>query len=142
VALTPGRLVEAGAVLVALDVSEEQAELAELEAEAKLARTTLERLESLRRYQATSQEEVDQARAQLDMAQARMARVRAVIAKKTIRAPFRARVGIADEVPLVGAVGRIDTWKGLGVLLDAARMAGFAAVMVSAATALRNLVLR
>jgi glycosyltransferase involved in cell wall biosynthesis len=32
---------------------------------------------------------------------------------------FRATVGIADEVPLVGAVGRVDTWKGFDVLLDA-----------------------
>jgi glycosyltransferase involved in cell wall biosynthesis len=32
---------------------------------------------------------------------------------------FRHRCGLADEVPLVGAVGRIDTWKGFEVLLDA-----------------------
>jgi glycosyltransferase involved in cell wall biosynthesis len=32
---------------------------------------------------------------------------------------FRAGVGIDDQAPLVGAVGRIDTWKGLDVLLDA-----------------------
>lgn len=32
---------------------------------------------------------------------------------------FRARLGIADDVALVGAAGRIDTWKGLEVLLDA-----------------------
>ena len=32
---------------------------------------------------------------------------------------FRVRVGVADEVPLIGSVGRIDTWKGLDVLLDA-----------------------
>jgi glycosyltransferase involved in cell wall biosynthesis len=32
---------------------------------------------------------------------------------------FRGRVGLPDDVPLVGAVGRIDTWKGVDVLLDA-----------------------
>jgi glycosyltransferase involved in cell wall biosynthesis len=32
---------------------------------------------------------------------------------------FRNRVGIPDDTPLVGAVGRIDTWKGFDVLLDA-----------------------
>jgi glycosyltransferase involved in cell wall biosynthesis len=32
---------------------------------------------------------------------------------------FRARVGIPDDAPLVGAVGRLDTWKGFDVLLDA-----------------------
>jgi glycosyltransferase involved in cell wall biosynthesis len=32
---------------------------------------------------------------------------------------FRARVDVPDDVPLVGAAGRIDTWKGFDVLLDA-----------------------
>jgi len=99
VSLTPGRIVEPGTVLVALDVSTETAELDAQEAEARLAETTLERLERLRQHQATSQEEVDQARARLDVARAQLARTRAIIAKKTIRAPFRARVGIADVHP-------------------------------------------
>jgi glycosyltransferase involved in cell wall biosynthesis len=32
---------------------------------------------------------------------------------------FRSRIGVPDEAVLVGAVGRVDTWKGLEVLLDA-----------------------
>jgi glycosyltransferase involved in cell wall biosynthesis len=32
---------------------------------------------------------------------------------------FRAKVGVPDDAPLVGAAGRIDTWKGFDVLLDA-----------------------
>jgi glycosyltransferase involved in cell wall biosynthesis len=32
---------------------------------------------------------------------------------------FRARVGITDDVPLIGSAGRVDTWKGLDLLLDA-----------------------
>jgi glycosyltransferase involved in cell wall biosynthesis len=32
---------------------------------------------------------------------------------------FRGAVGVPDDAPLVGAAGRIDTWKGLDVLLDA-----------------------
>jgi len=36
---------------------------------------------------------------------------------------FRSGVGIADDVPLVGAAGRIDSWKGLDVLLDAFELA-------------------
>jgi glycosyltransferase involved in cell wall biosynthesis len=32
---------------------------------------------------------------------------------------FRARVGLDDEVRLVGAAGRLDTWKGFDVMLDA-----------------------
>ena len=36
---------------------------------------------------------------------------------------FRNRAGIPDAVPLVGAAGRLDTWKGLDVLLDAFQLA-------------------
>jgi glycosyltransferase involved in cell wall biosynthesis len=32
---------------------------------------------------------------------------------------FRAGAGISDQAPLIGAVGRLDTWKGFDVLLDA-----------------------
>jgi glycosyltransferase involved in cell wall biosynthesis len=32
---------------------------------------------------------------------------------------FRATVGVPDDAPLCGFAGRIDTWKGLDVLLDA-----------------------
>jgi glycosyltransferase involved in cell wall biosynthesis len=32
---------------------------------------------------------------------------------------FRSATGIPDDAPLVGAVGRFDTWKGFDVLLDA-----------------------
>jgi glycosyltransferase involved in cell wall biosynthesis len=31
---------------------------------------------------------------------------------------FRGRVGLSDEARLIGAAGRIDTWKGFGVVLD------------------------
>src|SRR5436853_6824972 len=99
VALEPGQVVETGAVLVALDVSVEQAELDAETAQADLAATTLARLERLLQAQAVSQEEVDQARAARDVALAQIERTRAVIAKKTIRAPFRARVGLADVHP-------------------------------------------
>jgi membrane fusion protein (multidrug efflux system) len=94
--LTPGQIVETGTVLVALDVSVEEAELEALEAQADLAKTTLERLERLQLARATSQEEVDQARAARNVALAQTARTRAIIARKTVRAPFRARVGLAD----------------------------------------------
>jgi len=37
----------------------------------------------------------------------------------TAAGEFRAAMGIADDVPLVGSVARIDTWKGFDTLLDA-----------------------
>ncbi|MEQ9569608.1 MAG: efflux RND transporter periplasmic adaptor subunit [Longimicrobiales bacterium] len=96
VGLIPGRVVEQGEVLVALDVSVEEAELDALLARAALAETTLARYERMAGRQAVSAIELDNARAERDIAQADIARVRALIARKTIRAPFRARVGLAD----------------------------------------------
>ena len=43
--------------------------------------------------------ELDNARAQRDVAEAEVARTKAIIERKTIRAPFRARVGITDVHP-------------------------------------------
>ncbi len=48
---------------------------------------------------AASEMEVDRARAERDVALAQIARTKAIIARKTIRAPFRARVGLADVHP-------------------------------------------
>ena len=99
VALTPGQIVPAGTVLVALDVSVEQAELNAQAARASLAETQLARAERVMQERATTQASVDRARAEREVALADMARTRAIIARKTIRAPFRARVGISDVHP-------------------------------------------
>ena len=96
VELTPGRVVETGTVLVALDVSVEQAELKALEAQAALARTVLQRLLRMSERDAASATEVDRAVAERDVALAQIARIKAVMDRKTIRAPFRARVGMSD----------------------------------------------
>jgi membrane fusion protein (multidrug efflux system) len=96
VSLTPGQIVDTGMVLVALDVSVEEAELKAQVAQAALARTVLDRRKNLSHDRATTQEEVDRARADLDIALAQIARTKAIIARKTIQAPFHARVGMAD----------------------------------------------
>src|SRR4051794_22772593 len=98
-ALTPGQVVEPGAVLVALDVSVEDAELKAQEAQLALAEALLTRARRASATQSVPEEEVDRARAQRDVALAQIARSKAVIARKTIRAPFRARVGISDVHP-------------------------------------------
>jgi membrane fusion protein, multidrug efflux system len=97
VALTPGQVVEAGTVLVALDVSVEEAELKAQQAHADQAGRTLARAE--RASRTVTDEEIEKARAERDIALAQMARTRAVIARKTIRAPFRGRIGISDIHP-------------------------------------------
>lgn len=99
VALQPGRIVEPGEVLVALDVSVEEADLRALDAQAKLAETQYERIQRMNRQRAASDMEVDTARAERDVALAQIERVKAVIDRKTIRAPFRARIGISDVHP-------------------------------------------
>jgi membrane fusion protein (multidrug efflux system) len=99
VALTPGQIVEEGTLLVALDVSVEEAELKAQEAETALAETLLKRMQNLLETRAVPEHDVDRARAERDVALAQIARMKAVIARKTIRAPFRARVGIADVHP-------------------------------------------
>jgi membrane fusion protein, multidrug efflux system len=99
VTLVPGQIVEEGTVLVGLDVSVELADLEALEAQAALAQTQFARVTQLSQQRAVSTEEVDSARATRDVAVAQIARIKAVIERKTIRAPFRARVGISDVHP-------------------------------------------
>lgn len=97
--LVPGQIVDAGTVLVALDVSVEEAELKALEAQAKLTEAQFARMQRMVQQRAASEMEVDSALAERDVALAQIARTRAVIERKTIRAPFRARIGISDVHP-------------------------------------------
>lgn len=94
--LEPGSIVEQGTLLVALDVAVEQAELAAQEAQAKLAETLLGRVQRALDNKGASEIDVDRAKAERDVAQANVARTRAVIERKTIHAPFRARIGMSD----------------------------------------------
>jgi membrane fusion protein (multidrug efflux system) len=96
VALQTGQVVEAGAVLVELDVAVEQAELSALEAEARLAASMLQRMEQASQAQGASAADVDRARATHDMAVANVARTAALIERKRVRAPFKAQVGMVD----------------------------------------------
>ncbi|MCW1885738.1 efflux RND transporter periplasmic adaptor subunit [Luteolibacter flavescens] len=99
VELTPGKVIDAGTELVALDVSVEEAELKAQQAQAALAEATLRRVESLVSSSATSKKDLDQAKAEHDVALAQMERTKAMIARKIIRAPFRARIGLSDVHP-------------------------------------------
>lgn len=94
--LTPGQIVDAGTVLVALDVSVEEAELKAQQAQVVLTETTARRLKRLTESKAVPEIDLDRAVAERDVALAQIARIKAIIARKTIRAPFRARVGISD----------------------------------------------
>lgn len=89
-----GASVRKGAVLVKLDTSTEEAQLASAEAEAALAKLNLDRARSLRAGEANSPAELDTAVARARQADAAVDSLRATIAKKTIRAPFDGRVAI------------------------------------------------
>ncbi len=89
-----GAEVPAGAVLVELDTSVEEAQLASALAKAELARLNLARAKSLREQNTNSQSELDSFEAQSEQAFAEVANIRAVIAKRRVSAPFAGRVGI------------------------------------------------
>lgn len=89
-----GSLVRAGAELVRLDDEVEQSQLKAAEAAAELARLTLERAQRLIERRVISQSDLEQAEATWKQAAAQVDNIRAVIAKKVVRAPFTGKLGI------------------------------------------------
>lgn len=89
-----GDRVAAGDVLVQLDVSQESAQLRALEASENLARVNLKRMETLLAQRTTAKAEYDTSLATHRQLLAEMDALRAVIAKKTIRAPFAGTLGL------------------------------------------------
>ncbi len=89
-----GSLVNAGDELVQLDVEVEQAQLHAAEAVAELARVSFKRASELITSRGISQAELDAADSALKQADAQVDNLRAVIAKKTVRAPFTGKLGI------------------------------------------------
>lgn len=94
-----GDIVEAGQLLVQLDTRQERALFAAAEAEARLAKLTLERRESLRGSPTFSPQEYDKAQAEFAASSARARNLEVIIEKKRIVAPFRARIGITNLQP-------------------------------------------
>jgi len=89
-----GEPVEAGALLLQLDDSIEQAEVQGLVAEEGLGRLEFERAAQLVRDKLGSQADYDRAKANLENTRAQLAARRALLAKKAIRAPFSGVLGI------------------------------------------------
>jgi membrane fusion protein, multidrug efflux system len=89
-----GTPVQAGAVLVQLDTSQEQAQLAAAESQRELSRLNLERMRSMLAQHVVAQAEFDRAAAEAKQAEASVGQIRATIARKTIRAPFSGILGI------------------------------------------------
>jgi membrane fusion protein (multidrug efflux system) len=89
-----GRTVRKGDLLVKLDTSQEEAQLAAAEAQRNLTRLTLERMKGLHQSGVISRSEYDRAVAEAQQSDARVGEIRATIARKTIRAPFSGLLGI------------------------------------------------
>ena len=91
-----GRAVGKGDVLVRLDARQERAQLAAADAARDLARLSLERKAGLLAKAAIPQATYDQAAAEHKQAEARVGEIRAMIDRKTIRAPFAGVLGIRE----------------------------------------------
>jgi membrane fusion protein, multidrug efflux system len=88
--------VDTGALLINIDDSVEQADLANGLAQLKNAEVTLTRQKTLVVQGNTPQSTVDTALATRDSAAATVERTRAVIAQKAIKAPFAGRLGLRN----------------------------------------------
>lgn len=89
-----GAKVKAGDLLIRQDTSTEEAQLGQLEASLALAKINLERNRELLAQKTVSQSEYDSSEAVFRQATAAADNIRALMAKKSIRAPFSGRLGL------------------------------------------------
>lgn len=94
VSFESGQTVEAGRLLVQLDVSVEEADLRSNRALLKEAEVGFERQNDLLKKSVASEANVDTARAKRDTAMAAVTKTAAVIEQKSLKAPFGGRLGI------------------------------------------------
>ena len=111
-----GEKVDEGDLLVQLDIDVEQARLRAAEATARLSELEFRRAERLRESGNVPQSNLDRAIADLERANAEVENIRAIIDRKTIRAPFSGRVGIrkinlGQFVPLGAAIVPIQAYE-------------------------------
>ncbi len=91
---TAGSRVTKGQPLVQLFDRPEQADLANYQAQAKVAELSLDRAKQLAARQFGPQATVDQAQAAYDQANAGIAKTQAIISQKLVRAPFDGVLGV------------------------------------------------
>jgi membrane fusion protein, multidrug efflux system len=94
IAFESGHAVRRGDVLAELDIRQERAQLAAIEAQRDLARVNYTRLKGLLSERVISQAEFDRADAEQRQTDAQHGEIRATIERKTIRAPFSGVLGI------------------------------------------------
>ncbi len=89
-----GATVEKGDVILTLDSEVDRAQLAALEATARLAELELERARTLVAQRNVSESELDRRQSELDQARANAEAQKARIEQKTLRAPYDGQLGI------------------------------------------------
>src|SRR5271165_1031756 len=89
----PGASVKAGDPLVQLNDAPDRGDLANYEAQARWAETTLQRSSELAKHQYEARETVDQKQSLLEQARAQIIKTEALIEQKLIRAPFTGQLG-------------------------------------------------
>jgi membrane fusion protein, multidrug efflux system len=93
-AIESGNQVKKGDLLLSQDTTTEEAQLPGAEAQAKLTRSELDRAAKMLAARIISQADYDKAQAAYDQTLSQVNNLKAVIAKKTIRAPFSGTLGI------------------------------------------------
>ena len=94
IAFESGVMVSEGQLLLQQDVSEEKARLRAAGSKALLAKKNLERAQALHRQHVIPNADLDESKARFEQAAAEGENIRAIIEKKTIRAPFSGWLGI------------------------------------------------
>ena len=94
VGFVSGGKVAKGSVLLQLNVDTENAQLAALKAQVSIAQLDVNRFSELIKSNASSRDQLDTAMAQLAVAKANVRALQSTIRKKTLIAPFDARVGL------------------------------------------------
>ncbi len=94
-----GQSVSAGQLLVQLNADSDIAQMHALEAAAELAETNYERNKAQYAAQAISKAQLDADAANLKTAKAQVAQQKALVEKKTLRAPFAGQLGITTVQP-------------------------------------------
>jgi len=94
IAFSPGAFVNKGDLLVQLDSAAEEAQLRSIRIGRDLAQTNLRRLADLVKKGLIAQVDYDNAEASFKQSEAQIDNISAIIAKKSIRAPFSGRLGV------------------------------------------------
>lgn len=94
IAFESGAMVSAGQLLLQQDISEESARLRAAESRTMLAHKDLKRAQTLFDQKVIPRADLDERQTRYDQAAAECDNIRAVIEKRTIRAPFSGRLGI------------------------------------------------